>query len=84
VGAVYQNLPGIPIAASYVANNAQIAPSLGRNLAAGPNATVVIDLIPPNTEFDDRLTQVDLRFAKVVRLGRARVRGMFDISISTT
>ena len=79
VGAVFQNLPGIPIAATYVASNAQIASSLGRNLAAGPNATVVIDLIPPNSQFDDRLTQIDLRFAKVARLGRARVRGMFDI-----
>ena len=32
---VLQNLSGRPIAATYVATNAQIAPSLGRNLAAG-------------------------------------------------
>ena len=29
-----QSLPGIPIAATYIATNAQVAPSLGRNLAA--------------------------------------------------
>lgn len=29
-----QFLPGIPVAATYVATNAQVAPSLGRNLAA--------------------------------------------------
>src|SRR5262249_49939978 len=33
VSAVFQNLPGIPISANYVATNAQVAPSLGRNLS---------------------------------------------------
>ena len=39
VSATYQNLPGVPQAATYLATNAEIAPSLGRNLSACPAAT---------------------------------------------
>ena len=75
----YQNLPGIPIAASYVATNAQIVPSLGRNLGAGASATSTIDLISPSTIFEDRIQQVDLRFTRIFRMGKVKVRGNFDI-----
>ena len=85
--AIFQNSPGIPLTASYVATNAQIRSSLGRNLAACPsqtaatcNATVRTELIPPNTMFEPRLTQVDLRVSRLFRLGGARrVRGNLDI-----
>ena len=83
--ATFQNLPGIPVLASYVATNAQVAPSLGRNLgqcgtAATCNGTVTIaNAFEPNTEFGDRLTQVDVRLSKRIPLGRARVMAMFDI-----
>ncbi|MEQ1870399.1 MAG: TonB-dependent receptor [Vicinamibacterales bacterium] len=68
----YQSLPGIPIQASYVATNAQIAPSLGRNLAscglaAVCNGTSTVNLIEPNTMFEGRINQVDLRLAKTLR-----------------
>jgi hypothetical protein len=79
-----QNLKGIPITATYVATNAEIAPSLGRNLAACGNrvpctATTTINLIEPNTDFENRLTQVDVRFSKVFTVKRTRMQGMFDI-----
>jgi hypothetical protein len=77
--ATYQNIPGIPITASYPASSAQIAPSLGRSLSAGPTATATIDLIPPGTLYEDRLQQVDLRFTRRFQVGKARVRGNFDI-----
>jgi len=84
--AIYQNLPGFPIRATYVASNAQIAPSLGRNLAACPTATgacnqnVTFDLIPNNTLFGERIKQIDLRFSRFVSLGGAtRVQANFDI-----
>jgi hypothetical protein len=82
--ATFQNLPGAPRSAQYVATNAQIAPSLGRNLAACPatgacNATVLIDVVPFQTLFEDRLTQLDLRFNKAVRMGRTRLQGNVDI-----
>ena len=70
--ATYQNLPGIPIFATYVANNAAIAPSLGRNLAAGANATTTVQLIEPMTQFEDRINQVDVRISKRIQLGGRR------------
>lgn len=77
--AIVQNVPGIPIRASYVVPNAAIAPSLGRNLSGG-RRNVTIDLIPVNSQFEARLTQVDLRFSRLFRLtGTGRLRGSLDI-----
>ena len=77
--ATYQNTSGIPITATYPVSSAQIVPSLGRNLAAGATATATVDLIPPNSLFEDRLQQVDLRFTRRFEIGRAKVRGNFDL-----
>jgi hypothetical protein len=84
VSATYQDLPGLPILASFVATNAQIAPSLGRNLAACGAAatctsTATVDLIEPNTMFEDRIRQVDLRFSRTFAVRQARLKGMFDV-----
>lgn len=76
--ATFQSLPGIPIYATYVAGNAQIAPSLGRNLSAGANGTVTIDLIEPNTRFEDRLQQVDFRLTRTFRVRHVKLQGNFD------
>ena len=82
---VLQSLPGTPVSASYVASNAEIAPSLGRNLgqcrgSATCNGTVTINnLFEPNTMFESRLTQVDMRVSKRFRWGPASVMGTFDI-----
>ena len=82
---IYQNIPGIPFTASYVATNAEILSSLGRNLgscrgAATCNGTVTIDLVPPNTLFEPRLQQWDFRFSRNFRLGGTRrLRGNFDV-----
>ena len=81
---VLQNLPGFPLQASYVATNAAIAPSLGRNLgqcgsAAVCNGFTTINLLTPFTMFEPRLNQLDIRLTKVVRLGQTSVQGMFDI-----
>jgi carboxypeptidase family protein len=83
--AIYQNSAGIPITATYTATNAQIAPSLGRNLgscrgAATCNGNLSIELIPNNTMFEPRLQQVDLRFSRLFRLGgNSRLRAGLDI-----
>ena len=85
VSSTIQNLPGIPVFANYVATNAEIAPSLGRNLSSCPTATgdctatVNVAVIPPNTKFEDRFSQVDFRLAKTIRIGNMRVQGMFDL-----
>jgi hypothetical protein len=75
----YQNLPGYPDNATYVATNAQIAPSLGRNLSAGAGATVTADLITPYTMFESRFNQMDFRLAKSQKVRGKTLRGTFDI-----
>jgi hypothetical protein len=85
LAAVYQNLPGPPKQALVTFLNAQIAPSLGRNLAAcaaptgACSASVNINVLPPNTYFEDRTQQVDLRVAKLVRGPFGRIRLTFDV-----
>ncbi len=79
ISATFQSFPGIPITASYVATNAQIAQSLGRNLAGGLSSVTLANIIAPGTMFEDRSTQLDLRLTKNFRFGRTRLRGNFDI-----
>jgi len=82
--AIYQNKPGFPITATYVATNAEIKASLGRNLsecnqaAATCSANRTISLIPPNTIYDDRISQLDLRFSRIFPIQKARLQGNFD------
>ena len=84
VSAIYINNPGIPITASRAFTNAEIRPSLGRDLgqcrgAATCTGILTIDMIPPNTMFEDRLQRTDLRFTRTFRAARVRVRGNADI-----
>jgi hypothetical protein len=84
VSGTYQNIPGIPITATYPASNAQVASELGRNLASCGsttpcNANVNAELIPPLSRFEDRLQQFDLRFTRLFKVERATLRGNFDI-----
>jgi len=79
-GAAFQSIPGPQITASYTATNALIAPSLGRNLAAGVNGTGTIDLIAPATQYNDRLNQLDLRASKIFKLpGGRSIQGNVDL-----
>jgi len=97
--AVLQNLPGPSIGtvnvgqasvynqapATMTFTNAQIAPSLGRNLSACPadtgacTATVTLPIYAPYSIFEPRFTQLDVRFTKKFRFGGARLEGDFDI-----
>jgi hypothetical protein len=80
----YKNLPGIPVSANYVLTNAQLAPVLGRNLSAGAAATATQAIIPLQgtvsaTLFDQRLNETDVRFSKIVHVGKGRIQGMLDL-----
>ena len=81
----FQNVAGPPYQANYEATNAEIAPSLGRNLAACGTrpvctATALVPLLSPQTYFEDRRTQLDLRLSKNLRLGqRASLQANFDV-----
>jgi hypothetical protein len=85
VSAVFQNISGPTITANYAASNAQIRPSLGRDLAACRGAatctaTATVPLIAPQTMYDDRLTRLDLRLAKRLSLSdRMRLQANVNI-----
>jgi hypothetical protein len=71
VSSTFQSIPGPPISANKVYLNAQVRPSLGRDLSAGaPNVTV--NLVAPGTLYGDRLNLLDVRFGKVLKFGRTR------------
>jgi hypothetical protein len=73
-----QSLPGPQIWANFTAANAVVAPSLGRNLSGGAS-NLVVNIIEPGTMYGDRLNQMDLRFGKILRFGRARVSASLDL-----
>lgn len=76
----FQYFPGVTQSANVLATNATIAPSLGRPLSAGPNATVVIDVLPTQQQWEDPSSETDIRFIKAFRLGGSKkVQGIFDI-----
>ncbi|MEQ1575286.1 MAG: carboxypeptidase regulatory-like domain-containing protein [Vicinamibacterales bacterium] len=69
---------GPRIDANYVATNAVIAPSLGRNLSGGlANATV--NLLATGQLYGERVNQVDLRVAKILTFGRTRTSASLDL-----
>jgi len=85
VSAVFQNISGPTITANYAATNAQIRPSLGRDLAACRgaatcSATATVPLIAPQTMFDDRLTRLDLRIGKRIMLSQ-RMRLQANVNV---
>ena len=73
------NAPPCLAAFAGLKTSAQIRGSLGRNLAAGANGTATIDLIQPGTMFGERTNQVDFRVAKILRVGRNRIKGLVDL-----
>jgi hypothetical protein len=74
--AVYQSLPGPNYDANYTFGNAQIQ-GLGRSLSGGVSA-ITVNLVPPLSQFLDRINQVDVRLSKILRTGRSRYQFNFD------
>ena len=85
VSGTLQNLPGLNYTGSYIATNALIRPSLGRNLgacgaAATCNGTATVELVEPFTRREPRNSQIDVRLTRTIKLPRnARLLGRFDI-----
>jgi hypothetical protein len=74
----------LSIEANYAARNAEIAPTLGRNLAACGGrvpctATATIPLVAPYELFEDRLNQLDMRLTKIFEMGRMRLQTNVDL-----
>jgi Carboxypeptidase regulatory-like domain len=79
VAATFQSLPAANYGASYTVSNAAIQPSLGRALAGGTN-NVTIDLLPQGAAYlDNRITQLDLRLTKMLRLGARKLQANVDL-----
>jgi len=85
LSAVFQSIPGVPVAqstggaATWVVANGQVAPVLGRNLAAGAAGLLPVKLFSPVDEYEDRLTQLDLRVQKAFQMGHMRVQPKVDV-----
>jgi hypothetical protein len=81
VAGTFSSRPGVSLTANQVYSSAQIAnpafSTLGRPLAQV--ATVTVYLVEPQTEFGDRIDQLDLRVGKILRFGRARTSLNVDI-----
>ena len=78
ISGTFRSDQGAPLAANWAASNAVIQPSLGRPLSnAATSAT--INLIEPGTLFGDRVNEVDVRLAKILKFGRTRTNIGFDI-----
>jgi hypothetical protein len=68
---VFQNVPGANYSTNVVYTTAQVQQSLGRPLAGGVR-TVTVNVVDPFTQYGPRITQLDLRGSKTVRLGENR------------
>ncbi len=85
VSGTFQNVPGPSYIATYQAPNSLIAPSLGRNLAAcGTRAvctsTATVPLIAPESQYESRRTQLDVRVTRSFTIGaNARLRANLDV-----
>lgn len=62
---------GASLGATYTVTNAQVIEALGRPLA-GSSQNTSVDLTLPGQLYGDRINNVDVRFAKILRFGRTR------------
>jgi hypothetical protein len=69
---------GTDLAANWAAPNSATV-GLNRPFAGIAGTTATVNLIEPGTLYGDRVTQLDLRFAKVLRFGRTRTNVGFDV-----
>jgi hypothetical protein len=79
ISGVLQSVPGPQIIGNFVANNAIVSPSLGRNLA-GNVANVTVNVVPPGAIYGDRRNQFDLRIGKILRFNRTRTKLNVDLN----
>jgi hypothetical protein len=69
---------GSPLAANYVVSTVEAAKTLGRPLSnSAPSITV--NLLKPGEQWGDRVNEVDLKVAKILRFGRTRTNVGVDI-----
>ena len=73
----WQNNPGLAQAATLGFTNAQVSPSLGRNLST---ATVAVaNIMAPNTLFEPRFNQFDVRIGRRFQVGNLKFDPRLDV-----
>ena len=65
------------ITALWAVPNAQIAPTLGRNLSSRTNAPV--NIVPAGTLYGERLNQLDFRVSKTFAVRGTRIQAQLDV-----
>jgi len=85
VAGTFQNIPGQELFATYSVPNAVVAPLLGRNLSSCPaptgacGSTTTANILPPGEFYGPRISQLDLRFAKILKFNRTRTQIGLDL-----
>jgi hypothetical protein len=69
---------GLAMNANFFQTNAAILAALGRPIAGGAT-TATLDLARPGMVYPDRLNTVDMRFTKILRIGRTRTNVGVDL-----
>jgi hypothetical protein len=81
----YNNAVGQYIQPQRAYTNAEIAPSLGRNLSSCPapigacSSTVLVLLTDQRTSYEARANQLDARLSKIFSFGRSRLQANVDL-----
>jgi hypothetical protein len=78
VSGTFRSDQGGRLAANWVVSNAIVQQTLGRPLSNN-GTSVTVNLVEPGTLYGDRVNEVDLRFAKILKFGRTRTNVGFDI-----
>jgi len=81
LGASFQSIPGVEMAANLPASNgAVIQPALGRLPINGvATGSTTLAILQPGSNYYTRFNQLDLRLGKIVRLARTRSNISLDI-----
>jgi hypothetical protein len=78
VSGTFRSDPGQQLAANWTASNAATV-GLNRPFAGLGSQTITVNLIEPGTLYGQRVNQVDMRFAKVLRFKGTRTLVGFDV-----
>jgi hypothetical protein len=78
ISGTFRSDPGQQLAANWSATAANTV-GLNRAFAGLGSPTITVNLVEPGTLYGERVNQVDMRFAKVLRFGRTRTLVGFDV-----
>jgi len=78
ISGTIQSSPGSQLGANFNAPNATVAASLGRNLA-GNAANTTLNIVESGKQWGERINELDIRFAKILRFGSTRTNVSIDL-----